>query len=390
MNMKMRVMHILSGDVWGGSESQMFTQLSALKKHAEAQIGLSNNSAECLVLLLNDLETSQRYREAGLNLALAKESSGFLNLVRTSLLITKRFAPQIIVTHGYKEAMLGALLSILTGAKLITTYHGALEPQTSFMKRFKARVYAVLHKVISRIFAKRIITVSRALSYELGFANLQKLRVVHNVVSMPDGSISYVNDTTSQHLSVVIVGRLVPVKRIDIAIKAFLRVLEEVPQVKLLIVGDGHLRESLVRLVKDLQIVEHVEFLGFRRDARSIIESADVLLLTSDNEGTPTVILERMAVGKPILSSDLPGVREIVEKVAHYPIYLAPKGDVDAFASMLKLCIKDRDRRYSKEEIRLQFADHFFPQAAIMKHLSIYSELFALCRCHKNLSLYWV
>ncbi len=96
--------------------------------------------------------------------------------------------------------------------------------------------------------------------------------------------------------------------------KTLIRSLKILPSnVKLLLVGDGYLRNENEKLVKDLQLENRVNFLGNRSDIPELMNYADVVVLSSIYEGFGLVVVEGMASGKPVIASNVSGVKEIVE-----------------------------------------------------------------------------
>jgi glycosyltransferase involved in cell wall biosynthesis len=108
------------------------------------------------------------------------------------------------------------------------------------------------------------------------------------------------------------VGRLWPQKRVDDLIWAadILR-LAEWP-IEVVIVGDGPRRAALERFVENMKEQDAVLFLGQRSDARRLIAGFDALVLPSDFEGMPNVVLEAMAAGTPVVASRIPGTTEVI------------------------------------------------------------------------------
>jgi len=109
---------------------------------------------------------------------------------------------------------------------------------------------------------------------------------------------------------VVAVGRLAPIKRFDRLIRAFLRAVESRPDSHLIVVGDGD--ESEKAKLRSISSHPHVHFAGYRTDLDRILSDADVLALSSDNEGTPVAVIEALVAGVPVVATDVGGVREIV------------------------------------------------------------------------------
>lgn len=126
------------------------------------------------------------------------------------------------------------------------------------------------------------------------------------------------------------VGRLARQKRV-IDLIWMLVLLENLrDDIYLLLVGDGPERDWLERFARDLNVEERVKFVGHRADAADLLPLLDVFCLASDFEGMSNSIMEAMAVGLPVVASDIPPNRELV--VDGQTGYLVPVGDRAAFA----------------------------------------------------------
>jgi glycosyltransferase involved in cell wall biosynthesis len=112
------------------------------------------------------------------------------------------------------------------------------------------------------------------------------------------------------------VGRLVPVKRVDLFLAMASRLVRgQASSWKVRVIGDGPLREALEGQAVDLGLGEQVEFLGFRRDVNELVAGSDVLVFTSDHEGTPMAALEALAMGVPVVARAVGGLVEMLQDV---------------------------------------------------------------------------
>lgn len=112
---------------------------------------------------------------------------------------------------------------------------------------------------------------------------------------------------------IVTAGRLNKQKGQWHLIRAFKQVKQYIPNAKLVILGEGGLKEELIRLSEDLGILEDVHFLGFQTNPFKYISRSSIFVLSSFHEGFPNALAEAMACGLPIISSDcLSGPREII------------------------------------------------------------------------------
>lgn len=108
------------------------------------------------------------------------------------------------------------------------------------------------------------------------------------------------------------VGRLEYEKNVTALIKAFETLERKDSKAKLLIVGDGNLKNALKKLVDKLGLSSSVIFTGFRSDIPALLSAIDIFVLPSYVEGCPTALLEAMASGRTVVASSLPSVKEII------------------------------------------------------------------------------
>ena len=143
--------------------------------------------------------------------------------------------------------------------------------------------------------------------------------------------------------SLLYLGRLVPLKGVDLALDAFARATTSHPAVRLTIAGDGPERASLERRAAALGLAERVDFLGWVEPSRvdSVINSATILLMPSHVEGLPLVALEAAQRGRPVVGTTIPGLMEIIVDGATG--LLTPAGDSAAFARAIMTLLDQPD-----------------------------------------------
>jgi glycosyltransferase involved in cell wall biosynthesis len=108
------------------------------------------------------------------------------------------------------------------------------------------------------------------------------------------------------------VGRLVPIKRVDVALRAFARAREVGVAGRLAIVGDGECRPELERVTAELGLSDVVSFVGYMEDAAVAAAGTDIAVLSSNNEGTPVSLIEASAAGVPAAATAVGGVPDVV------------------------------------------------------------------------------
>jgi glycosyltransferase involved in cell wall biosynthesis len=173
-----------------------------------------------------------------------------------------------------------------------------------------------------------------------------------------------------------IVARLDPVKALDILFAALSEVRKAVPAVRLLIVGDGPLRDELQDLAGQMGLSESVIFAGFRSDVPRVMWAIDVGVLCSHREGLSTVLLEYMAARKPVVATDVGGNAEVV--VDGVTGLLVPAGEVQPLAAALTDVLVHPQRAEAMGEAGRERADAVFSAETIVRRIeALYEELLA-------------
>ena len=172
------------------------------------------------------------------------------------------------------------------------------------------------------------------------------------------------------------VTRLEPQKAIDVFLHAAARVKVRAPEVAVLIAGDGPQRAELEALARHLGLGSAVRFLGWRSDALRVLAALDLFCMSSRWEGCPMVLLEAMAAQRPVVATDIGGVREIV--VQGETGLLVPAGDAAAFAeASLRLLASPAERQRMGEAGRLRMQSRFSLEKMVTAYASLYRGLAA-------------
>jgi glycogen(starch) synthase len=153
--------------------------------------------------------------------------------------------------------------------------------------------------------------------------------VVYNFIDAPDTRPTPLPFAPPR---VVCLGRLIPAKGFDLAVKAFPAVLRRHPEARLVIAGDGPERPSLERLAGGLRLGQAVRFVGpvARRDIPDLLQSATLLVVPSRREGLPMVAVEAGMMGRPVVAADTGGLSDVI--LDGHTGLLVPREDVNALA----------------------------------------------------------
>jgi glycosyltransferase involved in cell wall biosynthesis len=228
--------------------------------------------------------------------------------------------PDILHTHMAKAGTLGRLAAQLAGPRgpaiRVHTFHGHVltgyfSPRREalftrierFLARTTTRFVAVSPEVRDDLMRLRIAPPGRIDVIPLGF-DLEPFRAV----AAPRSETRARLGLPEEAQVVTLVARLVPIKRVD----RFLRVAERLPGAHLLVVGDGELHDELCASPAAKQLRDRLTWAGIERDMPAVMSASDVVVLTSDNEGTPVSLIEAQAAGLPVVSTDVGGVSSAV------------------------------------------------------------------------------
>lgn len=140
------------------------------------------------------------------------------------------------------------------------------------------------------------------------------------------------------------VARLAEVKNHYLLLRVMKKIIEEIPQAKLLIVGDGELRNKLEAFAKDLGISNNVVFGGEVDNVSELLHLMDIFVLSSTYEGISITILEAMASGKAVVATNVGGNPEII--INGETGILVPLNDKDTMAQTIITLLKDRNRAF--------------------------------------------
>ena len=373
-NKKIRVLHLISGDLWAGAEAQAFVLVSSL-------FGLPE--LDLTVIILNEGKLAKELRRIGLQVVVIDESAhGFFPVLRLIKENLKDRNIDILHSHRYKENVLGALLKKSgTVRYLVQTVHGLGEPFKG-LKMLKARLYNFLDLHYTRKYFDKVHTVSFDIREKLNRKiDAAKLVTIHNSTNTADTTVTRSADEIRSELGIgenqLIVGsagRMVPVKGYDIFLRAARIILEKKPETRFILAGDGPLLQELVDTAREMGIQKHVMFLGFRDDPVDVINALDVFVVCSHNEGIPMVLLEAMALGKAVVATKVGGIPEIIRN--DISGLLVEPGDVEGLASAcMRILDKPAVRKKLENESEKRIKEEFTSEVQTERVLRMYHQL---------------
>lgn len=172
---------------------------------------------------------------------------------------------------------------------------------------------------------------------------------------------------------VAVVGRLWPQKSLRDAIWAADLLKRIRHDVHLLIVGDGPERQALQRYCRNIEITDRVHFLGHREDAQRIIAHLDALWNTSQYEGQSNAVMEAMALGIPVVASDIPGNRDLI--VHGVTGFLVPRGP-EFRAGIAKFTLKILENPELARQLSASAVERIHREFSLEKMVTAYEDLY--------------
>lgn len=331
------------------------------------------------VLLGGELEPGESSMEAlarsrGVNIEVIPEMRRAVNPwadARAVMKATQRIRalqPDVVHTHTAKAGAVGRTAARLAGAPIVVhTFHGHIFD--GYFHPAKVQAFLAAERALAR-WTDRILVLSERQRQDL----VNRYRVVpeDKVEIVPlgldlepyltldgceRGAIRQALGISNDAPVVVAAGRFVPIKRFDLLIQAFLQVLTQVPNAHLWLAGDGtpEARQALERAARPA--ASRIHFLGWRKDLPQLFLDADVLALTSDNEGTPVAVIEALTAGLPVVATQVGGVEDIVTPDMGT---LVQPGDVHGIATalMARLHTASRLPRALRRGVGARFSHH--------------------------------
>ena len=236
------------------------------------------------------------------------------------------FKPDIV--HSHLEYFYSPLYCIIRKKIFVLTVHS--QPYRIASKKLK-----FLLKTLEVRNSLKVVGCAQCISKDLvKILGLKKAIVstIYNPIQLQDYCTS--NHNKNAEFSYIHVGRMEPVKNQCMLLEAFSMLIKDRPFSNLVLVGDGVLKEKLEIQCESLGIMPKVRFLGNQREIPQLLCLADVFVLSSDSEACPMTVLEAMASGIPVISTNVGGVSELIEDSG----ILVQKGDKKGlYSAMVKI-----------------------------------------------------
>jgi glycosyltransferase involved in cell wall biosynthesis len=327
----------------------------------------------------------------------------------------RRERPDLIHTHTAKAGTVGRLAGLLyrwltpnallgrpRACRFVHTYHGHVFH--SYYGPVKTRTFLMIEKALAKLITDRLVVVSqqqrREINEDFGVGRPEQFSVIPlgldtSVFADWSERRSPFRDElgiAADEILVGIVGRLTEIKNHKLFIRAAALLKNNTSahspetRVRFIVIGDGAMRNTLEQQCAALGLGDDVIFTGSRRDLDRVYPALDIVALTSRNEGTPLTLIEAMANARPVISTAVGGVIDLLGESnsldANEPFKICQRGlsvppdDPSAFAAGLERLIADPTLRRETGERGLQFViSHYSTRRLLTDMKRLYTEL---------------
>jgi glycosyltransferase involved in cell wall biosynthesis len=309
---RISICHVSDGETWAGAEVQVATLLCALSKCPEIALH---------AIVLHEGRLAHELRNVGVAVHVVKgQEKSFPRIVSECSAFVRSRKIQVLHSHCYKENLIALSLSqVCNVPHLVRTEHGHPEPY-SVVRNLKHWGVLIADRLAAKYTAAQIVSVSSDLGeYWKVHANPQNVTVLHNAVDLERVRSSFSSVEAKQRLGIPgdsfvvgIAARLECIKRHDLFVATAKHLAERIPKSNFVIAGGGRHKESLQQLILESGLAGHIILLGERNDVYDVLRAMDILLICSDHEGIPMVMLEAMALGVAVVAREVGGMPEVI------------------------------------------------------------------------------
>jgi glycosyltransferase involved in cell wall biosynthesis len=291
--------------------------------------------------------------------------------------IIRKFKPDIVHTHAAKAGAIGRIAAYACKVPVIVhTYHGHVFH--SYFGKLKTSVF----KTIERDLAQK----SSAI---IAISQIQKQELVNDHLIAPSDKVHVIplgfdlerfqehsaekrikfrakHGLSEDEIAIGIIGRLVPVKNHSLFLDAIKFVKENSQKkIRAFIIGDGEERAGIERKVNDLSLNDVIVFTSWEKEVDKVYPGLDIVCLTSLNEGTPVSLIEAQAANKPIVSTNVGGIENVV--IPNKTALLSNVFEKDKFSMNLLSLVEDEFLRKALSVEGWAFVKEKFHYNRLMK-----------------------
>ena len=269
------------------------------------------------------------------------------------------------------------LRSKLNTPVVIRTAHNIVEWEPGFVGKAKETISDIIYPKFldAEVGVSTAVTEKLTKRYSIRGKKLQPV-LVYNGINLPSTKpISMEPEIEKNYFTIGSVGRLTEQKGYTHLLAAIPQVMQRHPEVTLVLLGDGELRSELEEQVRQLGLENHVKIVGQVNNVLEQLEGFDLFVSSSLWEGLPTVIMEAMAVGVPVIATDIPGSREMISHKKNG--WLVAPADPSSLANAISELIENPKLRQQLSQAGKQSVKQYSIQEIAKSYKNLYDSLLA-------------
>ncbi|GAA3645865.1 glycosyltransferase [Asaccharospora irregularis] len=283
----------------------------------------------------------------------------------------KKYDINVLHAHQPIPIIFGRILSFVFKIPLVITAHNIFSTDNIINKVYTMgnKIVAVSEEVRQNLIVNFSVRKEKVITIHNGI-DIKRVKVIASSKCREEFGIK------DDEVLIGIIAGLRKQKALDVFLNALKILTQKVDNLKVLIVGDGELRNELETLCKSLELSEVVSFTGFRNDVLNIMNELDIFCLSSDYEGLPISLLEAMVNNIPVVVTAVGGIPELI--TSGYNGILVPSQDPISLADELYKVISKVDiRQQLKENAYNTIISEFNNIEMAKKHLRVYKDVLA-------------
>lgn len=362
----MRVMQVIPTSGPGGAETVVSSLCTALSRLGIGVVAVSSGDQPYLFDKLESLGVDTVRLSPGNGRPLVREIIGTY----------RRFRPDIVQSHMFDASVPAALAGIICRVPVVVTAHSTVYELDTWKRR-------AINPILGRL-ASGLVAVSNAVAEAFVAAGVphRKVTRIYNGVDVTrfngprDNGLRQELGIGDGGPVVGMIANIRPAKDHALLIRSTSQVVRRIPGMHLVLAGDAGPADiaGLERLAATFGVADRVHILGLRDDVPAILRSLDLFALASKIEGLPVSIIEAMAAGRPVVASEVGGVRELVEDGTTG--FLVPPGNEEAMSDAIIRLLSDKEKLacFGRSAQR-RAIDLFSVEAMATAYQSLYREL---------------
>lgn len=358
------ILHLIETSGPGGAENMLINLVR----------NLDSNRYKSIICLLKDGWLNSQLQTLGFQTAVvAQEKSYDFNWFSRIKEVLRQNSVDLMHSHEFAMNSYGSILSCLTDIPIVATVHG----KNYYPAKYRRRIAYFFVSKQARMVAVSL-DLKNFLTKKLAIRS-EDVLVIHNGIDPENYRECDDKDTLRKELDIPIeqpvigtVGNLYPVKDHKTLLRAAAMITTSFDGATFLIAGRGQLLEELQREAASLGIEKNIRFLGFRNDIPRLLHAMDVFVLPSISEGLPLSVLEAMAAGRPVVASDVGGIREVITDGVTG--FLIPPGAPEKLADKL-LTLLHRPHAAASMGLagRARIQQYFSVQKMVREYAALYA-----------------